>query len=59
MRDPVCGMDVNVDIAEREQLYEDYDGKRYFFCTPACRQVFFMDTSGMLSVAGRSIDSVP
>jgi len=52
-------MDVNVDIAEREQLYEDYDGKRYFFCTPACRQVFFMDTSGMLSVAGRSIDSVP
>jgi len=36
IKDPVCGMTVNVDKA----LYIEYQGKTYHFCSPACRTKF-------------------
>jgi YHS domain-containing protein len=38
--DPICKMDVNTATAE---LYSDYDGKRYYFCAPYCKQTFDAD----------------
>ena len=43
MRDPVCGMDVSTEGAQAQRLYEDYAGRRYFFCTAVCREVFLMN----------------
>lgn len=37
-RDPVCGMEVGPDA-----LTADYDGRRYRFCSPACRELFLAD----------------
>ncbi|MHA2149689.1 MAG: YHS domain-containing protein [Candidatus Thorarchaeota archaeon] len=36
----MCKMDVNTATAE---LYSDYDGKRYYFCAPYCKQTFDAD----------------
>jgi Cu+-exporting ATPase len=35
--DPICKMDVDVETSE---LYSDYEGKRYYFCAPYCKQTF-------------------
>jgi Cu+-exporting ATPase len=35
--DPICKMDVDVATAE---LFSDFDGKRYYFCSPNCKQTF-------------------
>lgn len=43
MKDPVCGMKVLPEAAEKQRLYHDYAGVRYMFCSLACYQVFQMD----------------
>jgi Cu+-exporting ATPase len=35
--DPICKMDVETATAE---LFSDYEGKRYYFCNPYCKDVF-------------------
>jgi Cu+-exporting ATPase len=35
--DPICKMDVDV---KTTGLYSDYEGKRYYFCAPYCKQTF-------------------
>ena len=35
-RDPVCGMDVNEEKADRME----YKGKKYYFCCPSCKFAF-------------------
>lgn len=35
--DPICKMEVNIATA---QLYSDYKGKRYYFCSDHCKQRF-------------------
>lgn len=35
--DPICKMEVDIDSAE---LYSDYEGRRYYFCAPYCKQTF-------------------
>ncbi|MFW9768337.1 MAG: heavy metal translocating P-type ATPase, partial [Candidatus Thorarchaeota archaeon] len=35
--DPICNM--KVDIASAD-LYSDYEGKRYYFCNPYCKETF-------------------
>ncbi|MBD3408389.1 MAG: cadmium-translocating P-type ATPase [Candidatus Lokiarchaeota archaeon] len=35
--DPICKMDVDIETAN---LYSDYEGKRYYFCAPYCKQTF-------------------
>lgn len=36
-KDPVCGMQVNEQAAGRKS---DYQGKTYYFCSPACKATF-------------------
>ncbi len=39
-KDPVCGMDVDPKDAAGES---DYEGRRYYFCSPACKEEFDVD----------------
>lgn len=43
LHDPVCGMEVVPEAAEKQHLCQDYAGIRYMFCSLACYQVFQMD----------------
>lgn len=36
-KDPVCGMQVNEQTAAAKN---DYRGKTYYFCSPACKATF-------------------
>ncbi|MFW9912505.1 MAG: heavy metal translocating P-type ATPase [Candidatus Thorarchaeota archaeon] len=38
--DPICKMDVDVAKAE---MFSDFDGKRYYFCSRNCKQTFDAD----------------
>ncbi|TET09398.1 MAG: heavy metal translocating P-type ATPase [Candidatus Thorarchaeota archaeon] len=38
--DPICKMDV---ITATAELISDYDGKRYYFCAPYCKNTFDAD----------------
>ncbi|MHA2235371.1 MAG: heavy metal translocating P-type ATPase [Candidatus Thorarchaeota archaeon] len=35
--DPICKMDV---ITATAELFSDFDGKRYYFCAPYCKETF-------------------
>ncbi len=39
-KDPVCGMDVNPEIASAQGLKSDHDGETYFFCGKGCKLDF-------------------
>ena len=39
-RDPVCGMNVRVDVALEDGLTTEQDGHRYYFCRQGCRDAF-------------------
>lgn len=39
MRDPVCGMLVD----SSTQLSSTFQGKKYYFCSPACQKAFELD----------------
>ena len=47
--DPVCGMDVNPNEAERAGLMSPYQGAPFFFCSAACKRGFEQDPAAMLS----------
>ena len=38
--DPVCGMDVNREIASAQGLTSEYLGQTYFFCGRGCKLDF-------------------
>jgi Cu+-exporting ATPase len=38
--DPVCGMEVNREIASAQALTSDYDGETYYFCGAGCKLDF-------------------
>ncbi len=39
-KDPVCGMDVNPEIATAQGLSSEHDGETYFFCGKGCKLDF-------------------
>ncbi len=39
-KDPVCGMDVNREIAEAQGLVSEHDGQTYLFCGRGCKLDF-------------------
>jgi YHS domain-containing protein len=53
MQDPVCGMDVDPDEAERIGLVSTFKGGRFSFCSPACKETFDRDPSAALSRSSR------
>jgi YHS domain-containing protein len=38
--DPVCGMEVNPEIAKAQGLSSEHDGQAYFFCGKGCKLDF-------------------
>ncbi|HJP71880.1 MAG TPA: YHS domain-containing protein [Candidatus Limnocylindria bacterium] len=50
-KDPVCGMDVNPEIAEAQGLATDYRGETYFFCGKGCK-LDFVDEPAKFFEAG-------
>jgi Cu+-exporting ATPase len=40
VKDPVCGMDVNPDVATALGLQADHDGQTYYFCGRGCKLNF-------------------
>jgi YHS domain-containing protein len=39
-KDPVCGMEVNPEIAKAQGLTSDHEGETYFFCGKGCKLDF-------------------
>ena len=50
-KDPVCGMDVNPEIAKAQGLTADHQGTTYFFCGKGCK-LDFVDEPGKFFEAG-------
>ena len=42
-KDPVCGMDVNPEIATAQGLSSDHDGQTHYFCGKGCKLDFDED----------------
>jgi P-type Cu+ transporter len=38
--DPVCGMQVNPEIAATQELTSEHEGRTYFFCGKGCKLDF-------------------
>jgi Cu+-exporting ATPase len=41
--DPVCGMNVNPEIATAQALTSEHDGQTYYFCGKGCKLDFDED----------------
>ena len=41
--DPVCGMEVNPEVARAAGLTAEHEGNTYFFCSRGCRLEFLDD----------------
>ncbi len=39
-KDPVCGMDVNREIASAQGLTSEHEGETYYFCGKGCKLDF-------------------
>ena len=46
--DPVCGMDVNPEIAGAQGLTSEHEGQTYFFCGKGCKLDFDEDPAHFL-----------
>jgi YHS domain-containing protein len=42
-KDPVCGMDVNPEVAKAQGLSSDHNGETYYFCGKGCKLDFDED----------------
>ena len=42
-QDPVCGMDVNPEVAKAAGLEVEHEGQSYYFCGRGCRLEFLDD----------------
>jgi len=48
-KDPVCGMDVNPDVATALGLRSEHDGVTYYFCGRGCKLGFEEDPGTYLA----------
>lgn len=39
-KDPVCGMQVNEEQADFNKMFIEREGKKVYFCSPHCKEVF-------------------
>ena len=46
--DPVCGMEVNTEVASAQGLTTDHAGKTYYFCGKGCKLDFDEDPAKFL-----------
>ena len=47
--DPVCGMDVNPEVATSQGLTSEHEGQTYFFCGKGCKLDFDDDPAAFLA----------
>ena len=47
--DPVCGMEVNTEIATAQGLSSEHEGQTYYFCGKGCKLDFDDDPARVLS----------
>jgi YHS domain-containing protein len=47
-KDPVCGMDVNREVATAQGLVSEHTGTAYYFCGRGCKLDFDEDPSKYL-----------
>lgn len=48
VKDPVCGMEVNPEIARAQGLSAEHEGETYYFCGRGCRLDFIEDPARIL-----------
>ena len=48
VKDPVCGMDVNPEIARAQGLSAEHEGQTYYFCGKGCMLDFTEDPARVL-----------
>ena len=48
VKDPVCGMEVNPDVARAQGLVAEHAGETYYFCGRGCRLDFTDDPERIL-----------
>ncbi len=51
VKDPVCGMEVNPDVARAQGLVAEHGGETYYFCGRGCRLDFTDDPERILDPA--------
>ena len=51
VKDPVCGMEVNPDIARAQGLVAEHGGETYYFCGRGCWLDFTDDPERILDPA--------
>lgn len=55
-RDPVCGMNVRVDVALQESLVADHEHHTYYFCRAGCREEFLSNPATFISSHGQAAE---
>ena len=58
-RDPVCGMNVRLDVAIEDGLVADHEGHAYYFCRTACRDAFAAAPDSYITFHSHSAESAP
>ena len=48
-KDPVCGMEVNREVATAQDLVAEHDGQTYYFCGRGCLLDFTEDPAPYLA----------
>ena len=50
-KDPVCGMQVNAEVATASGLTAEHEGSTYYFCCAHCRSAFLAEPARFLAQA--------
>lgn len=58
-RDPVCGMNVRVDVALEEGLATEHDGHTYYFCRRACLDEFVAAPATYVTSHAHAAEAAP
>jgi len=58
-RDPVCGMNVRVDVAVEENLVAEHEHHTYYFCRAGCRDSFVAAPEQFISSHGHAAEAAP
>ena len=56
-RDPVCGMNVRVEVAVQEGLVADHEHHIYYFCRTGCREEFLSNPATFISSHGHAAEA--
>ncbi|MFO7532552.1 MAG: hypothetical protein R6W93_08825 [Candidatus Limnocylindrales bacterium] len=58
-RDPVCGMNVRVDVAVEDGLTAEHDGHTYYFCRQGCRDAFVASPAHHITSHSHTVEEAP